>query len=427
MRLRTKSDRRVAVLVSSANIVDAENKTQEVVVLARDISRLRDAERGLEESEWRYRSLFEDVLDAVVTFRTDGELIDVNPAGRVMFGLGGAGGGGDWNIARDFILEEGRFEALQAEMAAHGSIRDFELRLRTPEGGTRIALFTGGIDERSPGGRRVIHGILRDVTEQRELQRQLLHAQKMESVGTLAGGIAHDFNNILTATLGYALLIRREIDDKEAVLSHLQILESSARRAVELTRRLLSFARAGVSDRKPVRINEIILEAVQLLRRTFDRSIEIVTDCAADLPPIVGDQGQIHQILINLCVRLPPPRSGRARHGARRPGEASRWRSATPAPVSRGSCWRRSSIPSSRQKGPAKAPVSGSRSSTGSSSSTVATFPWPATLARERPSPSSSPLPRRQYWSLGSPPARPPRRAGRKRFSSSTTSLPCAA
>ena len=152
MQLRTKSDRRVPVLVSSANIVDAANTTQEVVVLARDISRLRDAERGQEESEWRYRSLFEDVLDAVVTFRADGELIDVNPAGSAMFGLGGAGGGGDWNIARDFILDAGRFEALRAEMAAHGSIRDFELRLRTPEGETRIALFTGGVDERSPEG-----------------------------------------------------------------------------------------------------------------------------------------------------------------------------------------------------------------------------------------------------------------------------------
>jgi two-component system cell cycle sensor histidine kinase/response regulator CckA len=302
MQFRTKSDRRMPVLVSSANIVDAENTTQEVVVLARDISRLRDAERGLEESEWRYRSLFEDVLDVVVAFRDDGELLDVNPAGRRLFGLGTGGSSGDWNLPRDFFLEPPRFAALQAELAAHGSIKDFELRLRTPEGGARVVLFTGGMDERSPVGRRVIHGIMRDVTEQRELQRQLLQAQKMESIGTLAGGIAHDFNNILTATLGYALLIRREIDDKDAVLSHLQILEASARRAVDLTRRLLSFARAGVSDRKPVRVNEIVLEAVQLLRRTFDRSIEIMTDCAADLPPVIGDQGQIHQILINLCV-----------------------------------------------------------------------------------------------------------------------------
>jgi PAS domain S-box-containing protein len=301
MQFRTKSGFTIPALVSSANIVDAANTTQEVVVLARDISRLRDAEKGLEESEWRYRALFESVLDAVVTFRDDGELIDINPAGRQLFGLAG-GGAGAGNLSRDFLVDPGRFFALQAELASHGSIRDFEMRLRKPEGGTRIVLFTGAVDERAPGGRRVIHGILRDVTEQRELQRQLLQAQKMESVGTLAGGIAHDFNNILTATLGYALLIRREIDDKEAVLSHLQILESSARRAVELTRRLLSFARAGVSDRKPVRINDIVLEAVQLLRRTFDRSIEIMTDCAPDLPQIIGDQGQIHQILINLCV-----------------------------------------------------------------------------------------------------------------------------
>ena len=302
MQLRTKSGRRVSVLVSSANIVDEQNATHEVVVLARDISRLREAEKGLEESEWRYRSLFEGVLDAIVTFRDDGVLFDVNPAGRELFGIDVQAEGGDWNLPRDFLLEPGRFSALLAELDSHGSIRDFELQLRKEGGGTRSVLFTGGADERSPGARRVIHGILRDVTAQRELQRQLLQAQKMESVGTLAGGIAHDFNNVLTAVLGYSLLIRKEIDDREAVLSHLQVIESSARRAVELTRRLLSFARAGVSDRKPLRINEIVLEAVQLLRRTFDRSIEITTDCAPDLPRIVGDQGQIHQILMNLCV-----------------------------------------------------------------------------------------------------------------------------
>ncbi|HUI71344.1 MAG TPA: ATP-binding protein, partial [Spirochaetia bacterium] len=264
--------------------------------------------RSLKE---RYQSLFESVLDAVITFAEDGQLIDTNPAGRELFGID-AKDTGDWNLSRNCRLEPDQFGALQAELLSQGSTRDFELHLSKPDGGTRTVLFSGGVDDRSPGGTRIIHGILRDVTEQRELQRQLLQAQKMESIGTMAGGIAHDFNNILTAAIGYAKLIREDIEDRDSVLSHLQIVEASMHRATDLTRRLLSFAREGILDRKPVRINDIVLETVTLLRRSLDLSIEITTDCQAELPPVLGDHSQIHQMLMNLCVnaRDAMPRGG---------------------------------------------------------------------------------------------------------------------
>jgi len=297
MRLRGRGGRPVPVLVSSALVAGTGGRAPEIVLLARDISQLREAERGREESDRRYRSLFERVPDAVVTFSEDGRLIDVNPAGREM--LSGPLAGEESPQPR---LEAARFAELKTALAERGNVRDFEMQVRAPQGGVRTVLFTGGTDGRAPEGPPVIQGILRDVTEQRELQRQLVQAQKMESVGTLAGGIAHDFNNILTATLGYALLIRKEVDNREAVLSHLDVLEHSARRAVELTRRLLSFSRAGVVDRKPVRLNDIVQEAVHLLRRTFDRTIEIRTAFEPGLPSILGDQGQIHQVVINLCV-----------------------------------------------------------------------------------------------------------------------------
>ena len=254
--------------------------------------------RALKE---RYQSLFESVLDAVITFSEDGRLIDTNPAGRELFGIS-TGEGGDWNLSRNCRLQPEEFSALQTELAERGSIRDFEMHLQGPPGGARTVLFSGGVDDRSPSSQRVVHGILRDVTEQRELQRQLLQAQKMESIGTMAGGIAHDFNNILTAAIGYAKLIREDIADPDSVLSHLRIVESSMHRATDLTRRLLSFAREGIVDRRPVRINDIVLETVQLLRRSLDLSIDVRTECQPELPAIMGDHGQIHQMLMNLCV-----------------------------------------------------------------------------------------------------------------------------
>ncbi len=302
LRFKTKSGALVPALVSSARIVDAEDNVQELIVLARNISQLRAMEKGLRESEGRYRALFERVQDAVVTFGLDGQVIDINPAGEELFGSHETGGAQRRNLARDLLADPESLPALLDELRLHGQVRDYELGAKRPGGGTRTLLFTGGLSREAPDARTVVQGILHDITEQRDLQRQLLQAQKMESVGTLAGGIAHDFNNILTATLGFATLIRQDIADQQAVLAHLDVVEGSTQRAIDLVGRLLSFSRAGVTDRKPVSVNEIVSETVQLLRRTFDPSIEITADCQSDLPPILGDQGQIHQILMNLCV-----------------------------------------------------------------------------------------------------------------------------
>ncbi len=256
----------------------------------------------LRDSELRYRRLFERVLDAVVIFGIDGTLVDVNPAGREMLGLDAQADVGRWNLSKDFFVEPESFDALRQELVTRKNVWDHQVSLRKSGGEIRFVMFTGGIDNEPGRETSIVHGILHDVTEQRDLQRQLLHAQRMESVGTLAGGIAHDFNNILTAILGYAQLLRAELRGSKEGLTHLQVLESSARRAAELTKGLLSFARAGVTERKPVKVNDIVTETVQLLQQTFDRSIEITTECEPALPPIVGDAGQVHQVLVNLCV-----------------------------------------------------------------------------------------------------------------------------
>ena len=369
--------------------------------------------RALKE---RYQSLFESVLDAVITFSEDGRLIDTNPAGRELFGIS-TGEGGDWNLSRNCRLQPEEFSALQTELAERGSIRDFEMHLQGPPGGARTVLFSGGVDDRSPSSQRVVHGILRDVTEQRELQRQLLQAQKMESIGTMAGGIAHDFNNILTAAIGYAKLIREDIADPDSVLSHLRIVESSMHRATDLTRRLLSFAREGIVDRRPVRINDIVLETVQLLRRSLDLSIEIRTECQPELPAIMGDHGQIHQMLMNLCVNAGDamPHGGvlslktrlkesfGSREGpapGRRKSGACFWRSATPGRASRPAIFRGFSILSSPPRDRAKGQGWDCRSCMESSRGTAAALRCPAFAARERfsrfPFPSRRPARSRQ-------------------------------
>jgi nitrogen-specific signal transduction histidine kinase/CheY-like chemotaxis protein len=144
--------------------------------------------------------------------------------------------------------------------------------------------------------------VLRDITEKKLLEAQLLQAQKMEVVGQLSGGIAHDFNNILTAVIGFGNLLKmnlREDDDQHRYLD--QIL-SAADRAARLTSSLLAFSRRQIVDLRQVRLNEIITRLEQLLQRVIGEDIELKIYLSHQEAPVLADSGQIEQVLMNLCA-----------------------------------------------------------------------------------------------------------------------------
>lgn len=142
----------------------------------------------------------------------------------------------------------------------------------------------------------------RDVSEQKRLQQQLLQAQKMESIGTLAGGIAHDFNNLLGGILGFASLTKTKISRDHQIYEYLDTIERSATRAAELTSQLLAFARGGRYEVKPINLNNIIDETLMIIGRTFDKSIQIEKNLCAELPTVEADAGQLQQVIMNLCM-----------------------------------------------------------------------------------------------------------------------------
>jgi signal transduction histidine kinase/ActR/RegA family two-component response regulator len=141
-----------------------------------------------------------------------------------------------------------------------------------------------------------------DVTATKELEAQLLQAQKMESVGTLAGGIAHDFNNIMQAISGYTqlLLWDREPDDPD--YDNLRAIEQAADRASKLTRQLLTFSRKVPSALKPVDLNAEVASVVRILDRTIPKMICIEQRLASDLYTVSADRSQIEQVLMNLGI-----------------------------------------------------------------------------------------------------------------------------
>ncbi len=147
-----------------------------------------------------------------------------------------------------------------------------------------------------------IQSIHRDITEKKKLQTQLLHSQKMESIGTLAGGIAHDFNNILTSILGFTDLILDAEDPPPETAQKVRIIESSARKGSSLVSKLLSFARRGSIEAVPFDINPIMDDSISMLSRLIPRNIHIDNKPNHMIPPVIGDANQIEQIMMNLII-----------------------------------------------------------------------------------------------------------------------------
>jgi two-component system cell cycle sensor histidine kinase/response regulator CckA len=144
--------------------------------------------------------------------------------------------------------------------------------------------------------------ILRDVTHELRLERELRQSQKMEAIGTLAGGIAHDFNNILTAIMGYTEMAQRKMSKCDAAAHDLERVQHATLRARELVSRILTFSRQSEQERKPVQVASIVEEVLKLLRSSLPSTIEIYQHITT-IPKggmVLADPTQIHQLLMNL-------------------------------------------------------------------------------------------------------------------------------
>ncbi|MBI5380896.1 MAG: PAS domain S-box protein [Opitutae bacterium] len=159
---------------------------------------------------------------------------------------------------------------------------------------------------RNPAG-EITHllSLREDITERKRLEEQLRQSQKMESLGTLAGGIAHDFNNLLAIISGYAeICLARTLapGGDESLRRYLREVHSAAQRAVGLVRRILAFSRKAEVRVAAMNLNRQVRELGSLLSETFPRTINIDYDFDESLPPILADQNQLQQVVMNLCV-----------------------------------------------------------------------------------------------------------------------------
>ncbi|MEW6734809.1 MAG: response regulator [Acidobacteriota bacterium] len=254
------------------------------------------------KSEERYRSLFNNANDAILIADVEnGAIIDANSKAETLLGH-------EWSVLIGMHLtdlhpkeEEKKYQEIYRGLnrARRAYLRDATVLRK--DGTLLPAELNASLI--GVGQKAVIQVLVRDMSEQRKLEQQLLHAQRLESIGTLTGGIAHDFNNLLAGILGYSELLKKKLDSSSGKLyNYASIIEQSARHGAELAQRLVAFARGGNLKSQTIDLNAVVEDTLKLLIRALGRSIEVESHLDAKLSPIEANSTLVQQILMNLCI-----------------------------------------------------------------------------------------------------------------------------
>jgi two-component system cell cycle sensor histidine kinase/response regulator CckA len=179
---------------------------------------------------------------------------------------------------------------------------DIEHRIVTTDGAVRWVHERADIVRDARGEAVRMVGTVQDITERRQLEEQVRHAQKLEALGRLAGGIAHDLNNALTAIAGYAELALGALDAETSAGQDVEQIRRAASRAASITRQLLAFSRKQRLEPRAFDLNEAVENAVRLLAPLLGESVVVETRLERPLPPIHADPGQIEQAVVNLAL-----------------------------------------------------------------------------------------------------------------------------
>ena len=266
-----------------------------------DITVRKEAEETLRECEERYRRFVEEDFTGNLIMHPDGRIITCNPAFARIFGFDSIE---EARSANFMSLLRSRKEGSELfDLVRQGETIDtHELELRQRDGDPVyvVARFIGRFSEK--GELTELQGYLFNDTKRKRLEQQLMQAQKMEGLGTLAGGIAHDFNNILAIILGYTTRLEQWHSDPSHIPGAIKVIKDAVERGAALVQQLLTSARQTEAQLSALDLNELIRELEKMLQATFPKMIAFDMRLDSALPPITADRGQIHQVLLNLCV-----------------------------------------------------------------------------------------------------------------------------
>jgi PAS domain S-box-containing protein len=292
----------IPILFSGSAIRDRNGKVEGIVCVALDITDRKRAEDALKESESKYRQMVENVPTGI--YEMDIEALRFTKVNDVMCDV--LGYTEEELLALDpmdiFTEDSKKLMIERAKIAKAGEkvAPTVEYKIITKDGREIWALVNSKITYKNG---KPVHALVvaQDISERKTLEAQLIRAQKMEAIGTLAGGIAHDFNNLLMSIQGYASLMLFDLDSTHPHYEPLQNIEKQIRSAAQLTAQLLGYARKGKYHVQTIDLHQLVAETSDTFGRAR-KEIYIHHEGLKDLHPIEADRGQMEQVLLNLYV-----------------------------------------------------------------------------------------------------------------------------
>jgi two-component system NtrC family sensor kinase len=302
-----------AVAVSRADDMPEDGAAEGRLLTLRDITEQWEATENLARSESRYRHLFEGASDAIMTFDAFGRFTTVNDAGEAISGY-----------PRGELI--GRFfgpllaidalprAVLEFRRALSGNAGQFETVMLRKDGERRHITVNYACPERS----REVLCMIRDATQEKQLQLQLIQSEKMAAIGQLVSGVAHEINNPLAGISGFAQLLLADKSLTPDAHHSAEVISGEARRAARIVHNLLTFARQHAAEKASANLNAIVENTLEL--RAYEvrvRGTELVCELDPALPDTVVDVYQIQQVLLNLVTNAEHAMANSARHGHR--------------------------------------------------------------------------------------------------------------
>src|SRR5207237_1658240 len=295
----------LAVAAMKAGAHDDVTKGQLKRLLPAIERELREAKARatLRATEASYETLVEHAPVGIYRSSPDGRFLSVNAAVVRILGYDSAADVLGLDMARDVYADAAERQRLvERDTYSDRQYDNVEATWKRRDGRLLTVQLSVRAVRNAAGRVEYYETFVRDVTDQRRLQQQVLQSQKMEAVGRLAGGIAHDFNNLLTVITSYSDLLLEDLAPGDAKRDDVEQVRKAADGAAALTRQLLAFSRQQVVEPRVVSLNTVVEGLQQILRRVIGEDIELAITLAPDLGAVRADVGQLEQVLMNLAV-----------------------------------------------------------------------------------------------------------------------------